>query len=270
MRKISKIGLSFLIFGFTFLYIPIIFLIFFSFSDSETPCVWTKFSLKWFFAVFEDSDLLHAALTSLQVAAFSATGSVVLGLLAAVSTTRSGNFAGKKFLSRTITMPIVMPEIIIGFSLLMLFMFIERYSGLPQERGVMTVTIGHIMASMAYVHMTIRSRLITFDQSLEEAALNLGANPIKVFVFITIPIISKSILAGWLLAFTLSLDDLVIASFLSGPGATTLPILIFSNVRIGVTPAINAFATMFIMIISACLTMAYILSVRKEKKQAIS
>ncbi len=256
----------FLIFGFIFLYIPIIFLIVFSFSDSEAPCVWTKFSLRWFKAVFEDSDLLNSAITSLKVASISATGSVILGLLAAVTTTRNSKFSGKKFLSKTISIPIVMPEIIVGFSLLMLFISIERFFGIPQERGIMTVSIGHIMASMSYVHMTIRSRLLTFDYSLEEAALNLGANPLKVFIFITIPIISKSILAGWLLSFTLSLDDLVIASFLSGPGATTLPILIFSNVRIGVSPSINAFATMFIMLVALCLTIAYLLSIHQSRK----
>lgn len=260
MIKISRLTLTFLIFGFAFLYIPIFFLIINSFSDSEVPGIWTGFSLKWFSAVFEDDDLLHAALTSFEIAAISATGAVILGVLAAASTTRSNNFFGKKFLSNIIIMPIIMPEIIVGFSLLMLFVAMESIFGFPKERGIMTVAIGHVMATMAYVHMTVRSRLMSFDVSLEEAAMDLGAKPFSVFTQIKIPIIGKSILAGWLLAFTLSLDDLVIASFLTGPGSTTLPILIFSNVRIGVTPAINAFATMFIAFIAICLTFTFLLS----------
>ena len=267
MIKISKTVLIFLIFGYAFLYIPLAFLVINSFSASEIPGIWTHFSMRWFAAVFEDEDLIQAALTSFEVAAISATGSVILGVLAAAATTRSGNFFGKKFLSGVIVMPIVMPEIIVGFSLLMLFMAIEGIFGLPQERGIMTVAIGHIMATMAYVHMTVRSRLLTFDISLEEAALNLGAKPFTVFMQIKIPIIWTAILAGWLLAFTLSLDDLVIASFLTGPGSTTLPILIFSNVRVGLTPAINAFATIFLAIIVLCITSAYLISKNRKKAE---
>lgn len=260
MKTISKTSLSFLIFGLVFLYIPIFFLIFFSFSESSIVGVWTKFSLRWFREIFHDIDLLRAASTSVEIAFLSATGSTVLGVIAALATTKQGNFMGKSFLSGTISMPIVMPEIVMGFSLLMLFIAIEKVFGFSIRRGVITVAIGHITASMAYVHMTVSARLAAFDQSLEEAALNLGAHPVRVFLHITLPVISKSIFAGWLLAFTLSLDDLVIASFLSGPGSTTLPILIFSNVRIGISPAINAFSTIFIGIITLCLTAAYVLS----------
>lgn len=268
MIRISKTTGTILIFGYSFLFIPILFLITTSFSSSEIPGIWTGFSLKWFRALFEDSDLLHAAITSLKVACISASGSVVLGVLAAASTTNSGTFYGKRFLNTTIIIPIVMPEIIIGFSLLMLFMAMESIFGFPKERGIMTVTIGHIMATIAYVHMTVRSRLLSFDRSIEESALDLGASPFSVFLRIKIPIISKSIVSGWLLAFTLSLDDLVIASFLSGPGSTTLPILIFSNVRVGVTPAINALATVFIAIVTFCLIVAYCLT--RKKKNNIS
>lgn len=264
MRMMSNTSLSFLIFGMVFLYIPIFFLVFFSFSESSIPGIWTEFSLKWFMEVFNDTDLIQAALTSFEIAFVSATGSTILGLIAAIATTRHGNFIGKNFLSGSISMPIVTPEIITGFSLLMLFIAVEKCTGISVKRGIVTVTIGHIMASMAYVHMTISSRLSNFEQSFEEAALNLGAHPIKVFLYITIPIISKSILAGWLLAFTLSLDDLVIASFLSGPGTTTLPILIFSNVRIGISPAINAFSTIFIGIVSVCLVSVYVISKNKK------
>lgn len=269
MRKLSKTNIAFLAFGFTFLYVPIFFLIGFAFSDSEIEGVWTKFSMRWFVAVFEDDDLINAAITSFEIAVISATGATILGLIAAVATTRPGNFIGRSFLSRAVTVPIVMPEIITGFSLLMLFLTIEKVTGISFDKGIVTVTIGHVMASMAYVHMTIRARLANFDQSLEEAALNLGANPFKVFIYITVPLIAKSIFAGWLLAFTLSLDDLVIASFLSGPGATTLPMLIFSNVKIGVTPAINAFSTMFICIVAVCLVLAYVISNKEKRTTAV-
>lgn len=268
MKKLSKINLSFLAFGYAFLYVPIFFVIINSFSASEIPGIWTHFSFKWFKAVFEDDDLLRAALTSLQIAAISATGSVVLGVLAAVSTTKKlSESKGSKLLNGLIIMPIVMPEIIVGFSLLMLFIFVESIFGFPKERGVMTVVIGHIMATMAYVHITVRTRLLSFDNSIEEAAQDLGAKPFTIFLKIKIPLIGKAILAGWLLAFTLSLDDLVIASFLTGPGSTTLPILIFSNVRIGMPPVINAFATIFIAIIAMCTFCVYLTSKKKFKTQ---
>lgn len=265
MLKISKTIVTMLIFGYAFLFTPILFLIINSFSDSAIPSVWTKFSFRWFYEVLEDEDLVRATITSLKIACISASGAVILGTLAAVATTNTATYFGKNFLSNAIIMPIVMPEIIVGFSLLMLFMSIESVFGFPKERGVMTVAIGHIMATMAYVHMTVRARLLSFDKSLEEAALNLGAKPMTVFFRIKIPMISKAILSGWLLAFTLSLDDLVIASFLTGPGATTLPVLIFSNVRIGLSPAINALATMIIAIVVICLIGVYFLTDQKKK-----
>ncbi len=267
MRRLSKTVITFLIFGYAFLFTPILFLIINAFSASEIPSIWTSFSLRWFEAVFEDSELTRAALTSLEIACISATGAVILGGLAAFATTNTSSFKGKSFLNTTIIMPIVMPEIIVGFSLLMLFMAIENAFGWPKERGVMTVVIGHIIATMAYVHITIRARLLSFDKSLEEAALNLGAKPFTVFFKIKIPILARSILSGWLLAFTLSLDDLVIASFLTGPGSTTLPILIFSNVRVGVTPAINALATIFILIVALCLIIAFLMMKQSKKPE---
>jgi putrescine transport system permease protein len=267
MKKMSKTVLTLLIFGYAFLYIPVIFLIINSFSASEIPGVWTNFSFKWFYKVLEDEDIFYAAMTSLEIASISATGAVCLGILSATATKNSVNFLGKRFLDNVIVMPIVMPEIILGFSLLMLFMAAENLFGIPKERGLITVAIGHIMASVAYVHMTIRTRMMSLDPSLEEAALSLGARPFTVFTQIKIPIIARSILGGWLLAFTLSLDDLVIASFLSGPGSTTLPILIFSNVRIGVTPMINAFATMFIVLIALCISLSFLASKKENSSK---
>ena len=269
MIKMSKTIITFLIFGYAFLFTPILFLIVNSFSASEIPSVWTTFSLRWFEAVFEDEDLVRAAVTSLEIACISATGAVVLGSLAAAATTNTAHFRGKSFLNTTVILPIVMPEIIVGFSLLMLFMAVENLCGWPKERGIMTVAIGHTMATMAYVHMTVRARLLSFDKYLEEAAMDLGAKPVTVFFKIKVPVIAKSILSGWLLAFTLSLDDLVIASFLSGPGSTTLPILIFSNVRIGLTPAVNALATMFIFFITICLVIAFFLAKQGKRHNRI-
>ncbi|MDR1488267.1 MAG: ABC transporter permease subunit [Holosporales bacterium] len=264
MKKISKLTLTFFIFGMSFLYIPIFFLMFSSFSESGIPGIWTKFSLKWFQAIFDDSELLKAAITSLNIALFSATGATVLGVLAAVTTSKKEYFIGKKFLVKTIHMPIFMPEIITGFSMLMLFISIEKIMGFSIKRGMMAVSIGHIMAAMSYIHTTIKSRLLDLEKSIEEAAMNLGATPLKVFIYVTIPLISESIFAGWLLAFTLSLDDLVIATFLSGPGTTTLPILIFSNIKIGITPIINAFSTLLICVIFLCLLVTHLLYRKKS------
>lgn len=267
MLKVSKTIITMLVFGYAFLFIPILFLIISSFSDSEIPGNWTSFSLRWFHEVLEDEDLVRAMMTSFKIAFISASGAVILGTLAAVATTNTGTYLWKNFLTNSIIVPIVMPEIIIGFSLLMLFISMESTFAFPKERGVMTVVIGHIMATMAYVHMTVRARLLSFDKSLEEAAINLGARPLTVFLKIKIPLIFKALLSGWLLAFTFSLDDLVIASFLTGPGSTTLPILIFSNVRIGLSPAINALATMIIAIVLLCLIEVYLLSKPTKKRE---
>ena len=266
MRNISKTTLTFFIFGFAFLYIPLFFVIANSFSASEIPGIWTTFSLKWFYAVFDNHDILHASLVSFKIASISATASVVLGLLAAISTTKSKNFVGKTLFKKIISIPAIMPEIIVGFSLLMLFVYMDRVFGWPKERGLMTVVIGHTMSTMAYVHITIRAKLLTFDVSLEEAAMDLGAKQLTVFLKIKIPIIFQSIVSCWLLSFTLSLDDLVIASFLSGPGSTTIPMLIFSNIKTGVSPMINAFATMFILIVGLSLCVSMLLTRKKIKK----
>jgi putrescine transport system permease protein len=267
----SKVCVSFIVFGYAFLYVPIIFLIVYSFNESSSADVWTGFSLKWFRSVFDNQDLLQSALSSIEVAFLAATGSVILGTLTAVATSRTTNFLGRKFLNGVIAVPMVIPDVVLGFALLILFIALENTFGIPKGRGMATVTIGHVMASIAYVHITIKTRLVSFDQSLEEAAMNLGAKPLGVFTSITIPVIGSSVFAGWLLAFTLSLDDIVIASFLSGPGATTLPILIFSNIKIGITPELNAFATLFMLVVASCLVgMTFITrepKLKKKKKQ---
>jgi putrescine transport system permease protein len=234
------------------LYIPLFFVVISAFSESDVPGIWTRFSLKWFILVFTDKDLLRAALASVEVAAISATTATILGTISATAIVSKEDYLWKRTLSKLIIVPILLPEIIAGFSLLMLFMIVERMFNISQERGLVTVAIGHTMASVAYVHTTVKSRLSSFDLSLEEAARDLGANPLISFIRIKLPSIWTSIWAGWLLAFTISIDDLVIASFLTGPGATTLPLLIFSNIKVGITPAINAFATMLMAIVLMC------------------
>lgn len=268
MRKHSKFLYFILIFGYTFLFTPIIILIINAFGNTDVPGIWNHLTIKWFREAIDDHELLQSAITSLKIATISATGSIILGLLATMATTKKNEkFPGKKFLSNAIMIPIVMPEIIVGFSLLMLFLFSEKIFGFSFTRGVTTVCIGHIMGTMAYAHMNIRSRVLMLDSSIEESALNLGANPLIVFWQIKLPMLSKAILSSWILAFIMSLDDLVIASFLTGPGATTLPILIFSNIRVGITPVINAFATLFILVIVLCIIITHMLSFSNTKKR---
>jgi putrescine transport system permease protein len=250
MRRTSKSGTTALILGYAFLYLPIIFLVTFSFNESRLPGVWTGFSLRWYTLLFENTALIRAVFTSFQIAAMAATFSVVLGTFAAVAMVRFGNFKGRTLFSGLISAPLVMPEVITGLALLLMFVTFERLIGWPSERGMMTITIAHTTLALSYVYLVVRSRLLDFDRSIEEAAQDLGARPVTVFLTITLPLIAPALFAGWLLAFALSLDDVVLASFLSGPGATTLPILIFSSVRLGVTPEINALASIIVGIVS--------------------
>jgi len=236
--------------GFAFLYIPIISLIIFSFNESKLVTVWSGFSTKWYGELLRDPQILGAAWISLKIAFISATLAMGLGTLAAFVLVRFRKFVGKNLLSGMITAPLVMPDVIIGLSLLLLFISMEATFGWPAGRGLTTIIIAHTTFSMAYVAIVVQSRLIDMDGSLEEAALDLGAKPVRVFFDITLPMISPALVSGWLLAFTLSLDDLVIASFVSGPGASTLPMVIFSKVRLGVSPDINALATIIIVIVA--------------------
>jgi putrescine transport system permease protein len=212
--------------------------------------VWAGFSTKWYVSLFGNDQMLDAARLSLQIASINATGAVILGTVAGLVLARFGRFKGRTMLSGMTTAPLVMPEVITGLSLLLLFVAMEQLLGWPQGRGVTTITLAHITFSMSYVTVVVQSRLTTFDESLEEAAMDLGARPAKVFFVITLPIILPAIISGWLLAFTLSWDDLVITSFVSGPGSTTLPMLIFSKVRLGVSPEINALATIMVLIVT--------------------
>jgi putrescine transport system permease protein len=249
MRKNTVHSVFFLILGYAFLYLPIIYLLIFSFNESPITGQWTGFSLKWYDLLFKNEALFKAFLTSLQIATFSATFAVILGTMAAIAQVRFQKFKGRTFLSSILTLPLIMPDVITGVALLLMFVTFERMFGIPRERGMLTVSVAHITLGIAYVYMIIQSRLSHFDRTLEEAALDLGAKPHVVFFKITLPIIRLSLLSGWLLAFALSLDDVVMASFLSGPGATTLPMVLFSSLRLGVSPEINALAGGIIFIV---------------------
>jgi len=237
-------------FGYAFLYIPIVSVIVYSFNDSRLVTLWGGVSLRWYRSLLHDADILGSALLSLQIAVTSATLATILGTLAGLALDRLGRFHGRTLLTGMITSPLVMPEIITGISLLFLFITLGNWIGWPTHRGATTITIAHVTFSMAYVAVVVRSRLGSLDQSLEEAAMDLGGRPLRVFFDITVPMIAPAMISGWLLSFTLSLDDVVIASFVSGPGSTTLPMLIFSKVRLGVTPDINALATVIIVLVS--------------------
>ena len=256
-----------LITGFLFLYIPIVLLIVYSFNESRLVTVWGGFSTKWYGELFRNEQVLNAAWLSFKIAAMNATGATILGTLAGLALARFGRFRGRPLLTGMATAPLVMPEVITGLSLLLLFVAMEQALGWPEGRGITTITLAHITFSMAYVTVVVQSRLATLDESLEEAAMDLGARPAKVFFLITLPIILPAILAGWLLAFTLSWDDLVITSFVTGPGSSTLPVVIFSKVRLGVSPDINALATILVLIVATFTVIFGIYMQRQQKRR---
>ena len=250
--------------GFAFLYIPILSLVIFSFNSNKLVTVWAGFSTKWYYALMRNQQILDAAFLSLKIALITATIAVVLGTLVALCLTRFGVFRGRALLSGLASAPLVMPEVITGLSLLLLFVAMEQAIGWPAGRGVLTIIIAHATFAMAYVAVVVQSRLVGMDPSIEEAALDLGAKPAKVFFVITLPIIAPSLISGWLLAFTLSLDDLVISSFVSGPGASTLPMVIYSKVRLGLSPEINALATLMVLVVALGVVLASWLLARQE------
>jgi len=248
--------------AFAFLYTPIVALVVYSFNSSPRVTVWQGFSTRWYGALLEDRQIIDAAFLSLRVATVNATVSTILGTLAAFVLVRYTRFRGRTVFTGLIAAPLVMPEVITGLSLLLLFVASESLFGWPQQRGVATITIAHITFSMAFVAVMVQARLSTFDRSLEEAALNLGAPPWKVYLVITLPLIAPALVGGWLLAFTMSLDDLVISSFVSGPGSSTLPMVVFSMVRRGLSPEINALATLFIGVISVGILLSVLIARR--------
>ena len=258
MKRLSWFNVTSLTLGFAFLYIPMIILIVYSFNGGKLVTVWAGFSTKWYGTLFQNEAFMNAAWVTLKVAVISSTFATILGTMAAYVVVRGGRFMGRTLFSGMIYAPLVMPEVITGLSLLLLFI------GIGLDRGVLTIVLAHTTFSMCYVSVVVSSRLVTFDRSLEEAALDLGSSPWEAFRLVTLPIIAPAVISGWLLAFTLSLDDLVIASFTSGPSATTLPIKIFSAVRLGVSPEINALSTIMIAIVTVGVISASLVNKRNS------
>ncbi len=261
MRRFSWFNATSLTLGFAFLYFPMVILVIYSFNESKLVTVWAGFSTKWYGELLQNEAFLDAAWVTVRVAVISSTIATVLGTMAAYTLVRAGRFPGRTLFSGMIYAPLVMPEVITGLSLLLLFIAI----GL--DRGVTTIVLAHTTFSMCYVSVVVSSRLMSFDRSLEEAALDLGCTPWDAFRSVTLPIIAPAVISGWLLAFTLSLDDLVIASFTSGPSSTTLPIKIFSAVRLGVSPEINALSTIMIGIVAVGVISASLISKRTALKR---
>lgn len=269
MKERSTFVLVSMGFGFAFLYLPIVLVVLYSFNDSRLVTVWGGFSLRWYGELLRSGDVLEAAWLSVRIAAASASGATVLGTLAGFALARMGRFRGRALFTAMIAAPLVIPEVITGLSLLLLFVSLQQQIGWPSARGATTIAISHVTFSTAYVAVIVRSRLASMDTSLEEAAMDLGGRPLRVLFDITLPVISPAIVSGWLLAFTLSVDDLVISSFVSGPGATTLPMLIFSKVRLGVTPDVNALAAIVIGIVAAGVCVSGFLLRRRSGAQGV-
>ena len=256
MNRLSPFNVVSLTFGFAFLYLPMLILVIYSFNKSKLVTVWAGFSTKWYGELLSNDAFLDAAWVTLKVAVISSSIATVLGTMAAYTLVRGGRFFGRTLFSGMIYAPLVMPEVITGLSLLLLFI------GVGMDRGVMTIVLAHTTFSMCFVSVVVSSRLATFDRALEEAALDLGASPFEAFRLITLPIIAPAVVSGWLLAFTLSLDDLVIASFATGPSATTLPMKIWSSVRLGVSPEINALSSILIGLVASGVIIASLISKR--------
>ncbi|MCB1757340.1 MAG: ABC transporter permease subunit [Gammaproteobacteria bacterium] len=258
MSKLSTFNKISLFAGFLFLYLPMIVLVVYSFNSNKLVTVWGGFSTKWYASLMQNDSIKSAAWVTIKVAVMSSTFATIFGTIAGLILARFGGFRGRTLFSGMIYAPMVMPEVITGLSLLLMFVAISL------DRGMMTITIAHITFSMCYVAVVVQSRLVTFDHSLEEAAMDLGATPLRTFFQVTLPILMPAVISGWLLSFTLSLDDLVIASFTTGPGATTLPMKIYSQVRLGVTPEINAVSTIIVGLVAAGVIIASLIAKRQE------
>lgn len=261
-------GRSWLWVSLSFLYLPILALILFSFNDSPLPNEWRGFTLKWYAALASDEEILHGLGLSLKIALATATLSVVLGTLAAFTLVKYQRFMGRTVFSGMVNAPLVMPEVIVGLSLLLMLVSCQRMLGFP-ERGWITIWLGHALLGMAYATVVIQARLQELPAQLEEAAMDLGAKPWEVFHLITLPMIGQSLLSAWLLTFTLSLDDVVLSAFLSGPGSTTMPLVIFSRARLGLNPTVNAVATVTVVVVALGVALASYLIARKERQRSL-
>ena len=259
-------GRGWLAAGFVFLYLPIVALIIFSFNDSPIPNVWRGFTLKWYEALMRDEEMLSGLWLSLQIALLTACGSVVLGTLAAFALVKYKRFKGRTLFSGMVSAPLVMPEVVVGLSLLLMLVSVQRALGFP-ERGLFTIWLGHLLLGMAYATVVVQARLQDLNPQLEEAAMDLGAKPHQVYWLVTLPMIGQSLISAWLLTFTLSLDDVVLSAFLSGPGSTTMPLVIFSRARLGLNPSVNAIATIIVIVVAVGVVVASYLIARAERRR---
>jgi putrescine transport system permease protein len=267
LRRGQWVARSWLALGFGFLYLPIVALVVYSFNQSPLPTVWGGFTLQWFVKLAHDTEVLDGLWLSLRIAFFTACSAVVLGTLAALALVKYKRFGGRTLMVGMINAPLVMPEVIVGLSLLLMLVSMQRWLGFP-ERGMVTIWMGHLLVGLAYATVVIQARLQGLNPSLEEAALNLGARPMQVFFLVTLPMIAQSLASAFLLTFTLSLDDVVLSAFLSGPGSTTLPLVIFSRARLGVDPSVNAVATVVIAVVAlAVVGGSYALARAERRKQ---
>jgi putrescine transport system permease protein len=262
-----RFGVAWLGAGYIFLYLPIVTLIIYSFNKSPLPTVWGGFTFDWYVKLAGDREILDGLWLSLKIAFGSACGSVILGTLAAFSLVKYRRFSGRTLFSGMINAPLVMPEVIVGLSLLLMLVALQRATGFP-ERGMVTIWLGHLLIGMAYATVVVQARLVDLNPQLEEAASDLGARPAQIFFLITLPMILQSLASAWLLTFSLSLDDVVVSAFLSGPGSTTMPLVIFSRARLGVSPSVNAVASVIVAVVAICVTAASVLIARAERRRA--
>jgi len=259
---------SWLLLGFLFLYVPIVSLVVLSFNDSPIPNVWRGFTLRWYAELLQDEEMIAGVWLSLKIAFLTACGSVVLGTLAAFALVKYRRFKGRTMFSGMVGAPLVMPEVVVGLSLLLMLVSLQRLAGFP-ERGVMTIWLGHLLLGLAYATVVIQARLQTLNPQLEEAAMDLGARPGQVFWLVTLPLIAQSLVSAWLLTFTISFDDVVITAFLSGPGSTTMPLVIFSRARLGLDPSVYAMATVIVVVVAIGVLAATYLIARTERQRLL-
>ena len=260
-------GRAWLAGGFAFLYLPMLTLVVFSFNHSRLQSQWGGFSLEWYAKLAHDDEILNGLKLSMEIALLSATGSVVLGTLAAYSLVKYTRFRGRTFFSAMVSAPLVMPEVIQGLSLLLMLVAVQRAVGFP-DRGLLTIWLGHLLIGLSYATVVVQARLRNLNPQLEEAAMDLGARPWEVFTLVTLPMIAQSLVSAWLLTFSLSLDDVVVSAFLNGPGATTMPLVIFSRARLGLDPSVNAVATVIIVVVAVFVAAASLWVVRSERRRA--
>lgn len=267
MKRSAALPMAWMILVYVFLYLPIVVLVVYSFNDSRMVTVWGGWTLKWYGAVVHDQEVISGLMLSLKVALATATTSVVLGTLAAFALTRYRRFRGKSLLNFMINIPLVMPTVVIALALLLFFVTVQKAIGFPQK-GFFTIFIGHTVMAISYATVVVQSRLKEMDQSIEEAAMDLGARPFQVFMLVTLPSISQALVSAWLLAFSLSLDEVVISAFLSGPGSTTLPVVIFSRARLGLNPTINVVGAVTVYLVIVAVAVSSVLMARRERQRA--